>query len=203
MKPRIRKPFEGKFPISFKFGECPSWYSRITGYPHNGVDFALPVGNPVIVCDKGRVVWADNACDGRGLSVHVLHDWGLSVYYHLSSIYARFGNEVKRGDVLGLSGVSGWATGPHLHFGIKVKGHGVPGMRGWCNPLKYLGEPIDELFPPPIVPRHYIVRPGDSLWKIALKFYQKGIFWRKIYDANRMKIKDPRLIHPFQRLLIP
>jgi len=203
MRPKIRKPFAGDFPVSFKFGERPEWYTRITGYPHNGVDFSIPVGKPIVACDDGVISWADNACDGRGLSVHILHPWGLSVYWHLSRIIAEFNQKIGKSDTLGYSGATGWATGPHLHFGIKVKGHDVPGMRGWCDPLKYIKEKIEEPIKPVFIPCHYLVRPGDSLWKISEKFYKTGVLWRKIYDANRDKIKDPRLIHPFQRLLIP
>lgn len=203
MIPKIRKPFIGDYPVSFKFGEAPKWYTDITGYPHNGVDFALPVGKPVLACDGGQVVWADQACDGRGLSVHLIHDWGLSVYWHLSELCAKFDCVLKKGDTLGLSGASGWATGPHLHFGIKIKGHEVPGMRGWCDPLKAIEEPVTEPEPPVTVSKHCLVLPGDSLWKIAEKFYKNGCLWRRIYDANKDKIKDPRVIYPFQRLLIP
>ena len=203
MRPKIRKPFVGVYPISFKFGEAPDWYVKIAGYPHNGVDFAMPEGTPVLACDDGKVIWADQSCDGRGKSVHILHEWGLSVYYHLSEIRAKFGREIKKADTLGLSGSTGWATGPHLHFGIKVRGYEVPGMRGWCNPLKYISEKVEEPSVPAIKPRYYFVRPGDSLWRISEKFYRTGVHWRRIWDANREKIKDPRLIYPFQRLLIP
>jgi len=203
MKPKIRKPLSGDYRISFKFGEAPLWYTKITGYPHNGVDFAVPVGKPVYACDGGHCAWADNAADGRGLSVHILHDWGISVYYHLSELRANFGHDIRKAQIVGLSGATGWATGPHLHFGIKVKGHEVPGMKGWVNPIKYISEAIDEPEEPQIVPTTYRVKFGDSLWKISEKFYGNGIFWRKIYDANRDKIKDPTLIYPFQKLLIP
>ena len=203
MKPKIRLPYVGEYPISFKFKEDPKWYTDIAGYPHNGVDFAIPVGKAIVACDDGVVVWADQAADGRGRSVHILHSWGLSVYYHLSVIRAKFNQSINKGELLGFSGATGWATGPHLHWGLKVKGYEVPNMRGWCNPLKYVEEEIQEPTAPVIQPRYHFVRIGESLWKISERYYGSGIYWRKIYDANRKRIKNPTLIYPFQRLLIP
>jgi nucleoid-associated protein YgaU len=51
--------------------------------------------------------------------------------------------------------------------------------------------------------RRYTVKSGDSLSKIAKQQYGDGNQWRRIYDANRDKIKDPDLIHPGQELTIP
>lgn len=49
----------------------------------------------------------------------------------------------------------------------------------------------------------YVVKKGDSLWKIAKLFYGKGSEWKKIYNANKDKIKNPNLIYPNQKLVIP
>jgi nucleoid-associated protein YgaU len=59
--------------------------------------------------------------------------------------------------------------------------------------------------PPPVAPapRTYEVKSGDSLSKIAQKHYGNGNLWRKIYEANRDQIKDPDVIHPGQKLIIP
>ncbi len=50
---KIRKPFNGEYRISFKFGENPGWYVKRFGYPHNGVDYATPVGVVIRASDKG------------------------------------------------------------------------------------------------------------------------------------------------------
>lgn len=56
----------------------------------------------------------------------------------------------------------------------------------------------------PPVPKTYTVKSGDSLWKIAEKYYRNGAQWRKIYDANKKVIgKNPNLIYPGQKLVIP
>jgi nucleoid-associated protein YgaU len=51
--------------------------------------------------------------------------------------------------------------------------------------------------------RDYVVQSGDSLSKIARQFYGNANEWNKIYQANKDKIKDPNLIHPGQKLIIP
>lgn len=51
--------------------------------------------------------------------------------------------------------------------------------------------------------RDYVVQSGDSLSKIAKQFYGNASDWQKIFDANKDKIKDPNLIHPGQKLIIP
>jgi nucleoid-associated protein YgaU len=55
----------------------------------------------------------------------------------------------------------------------------------------------------PSPPREYVVRPGDSLSKIARHVYGDASDWRKIYQANRNTIKDPDVIHPGQKIILP
>ena len=56
---------------------------------------------------------------------------------------------------------------------------------------------------PPAAPRSYVVQKGDSLSKIAKHFYGDTAHWRRIYEANRERIKDPDLIQPGWTLIIP
>ncbi|HUV42291.1 MAG TPA: peptidoglycan DD-metalloendopeptidase family protein [Patescibacteria group bacterium] len=203
MTPKIRKPFAGEFPMTLKFGDAPEWYLKRAGYPHNGLDFAMPEGTPILACDDGKITYADNIPDSDGIGINIGHDWGLSQYWHLRLLSATLGQVVKRGEMIGHSGRTGWATGPHLHFGTKRPEDSLPEMRGWANPITYMAETPAEPEPPLIIPQTYFVRPGDSLWKIATRFYENGIYWKKIYEANKKKIQDPNKIYPFQRLLIP
>lgn len=55
----------------------------------------------------------------------------------------------------------------------------------------------------PPAPRTYVVVRGDCLWNIAKRFYGSGPLWPRIFDANRNQIKNPNLIYPGQRLVIP
>jgi murein DD-endopeptidase MepM/ murein hydrolase activator NlpD len=85
---------------------------------HRGVDLAVPTGTPVRCMAPGRVRFAGVQ---RGFGNVVWVDHGgevLSVYAHLSSIQVTAGHAVDGGQVLGLSGSSGEATAPHLHFEI-------------------------------------------------------------------------------------
>ncbi len=199
----IKKPFIGEFPITADFGNAPDWYVKITGYPHNGLDFGMGIGTPVFACDDGNIQYADNVADADGEGINIRHIWGMSQYWHLSKLLVSYGQEVKKGDTIGYSGSTGWSTGPHLHFGIKVTEDPAPGMRGWTDPKKYFVSPLPPINPPAIVPRSYLVMIGDSLWSIAERFYGKGYYWTKIYEANKDKIKNPSIITPFQRLVIP
>ncbi len=203
MEPRIRKPFDGLYPITMQYGDSFPWYVKIAGYPHNGIDFGMPDGTPILASDFGIVSYADNVPDADGLGINISHNWGLSQYWHLSKLIAKKGQAVKKGELIGFSGHSGWVTGPHLHFGIKVNGVNVSNMRGWADPALYWDSAIPAPISVPDVSKIYLVRPGDTLWGISRKFYGNGSFWRKIWDANRKNIPDPNLINIFQVLRIP
>lgn len=86
--------------------------------PHNGVDFAAPIGTPVRSVAEGLVVFA-GAAGGSGNMVKIKHGPRYSTaYLHLSAIAKGLskGASVHRGDVIGAVGMTGLATGPHLHF---------------------------------------------------------------------------------------
>lgn len=92
--------------------------------PHNGVDFAAPIGTPVRSVGDGRIEIA-SARGGAGLMVMVRHNERYSTaYMHLSKISQgmRPGAIVKRGEVIGNVGMTGLATGPHLHFSLYDRG---------------------------------------------------------------------------------
>src|SRR5581483_1287933 len=91
---------------------------------HNGVDFAASVGTPVKAAADGTVEGAadtDLVCPGAsfGRYVFIRHYDGLATTYgHLSVISVKEGQQVKRGEVIGYSGSTGYATGPHLHLSV-------------------------------------------------------------------------------------
>lgn len=199
----LSKPFLGDYKISMEFGAKPDWYVKVTGYPHNGIDYAMPVGVQILATDDGQVIYADSNADRDGCGVNIAHGWGMSQYWHLSRVVVNYGDRVKRGQPIGYSGATGWATGPHLHFGIKVKGAGAPGMRGWTNPALYLADGLPEVEMPPVIKRRHLVLWGDTLWGLAVKYYGAGHKWPKIYNANKDKIKNPNVIRVGWILKIP
>jgi murein DD-endopeptidase MepM/ murein hydrolase activator NlpD len=90
--------------------------------PHLGVDYGAPVGSPVQAVGDGRVVFAGWK-GGGGRTIHLRHAKGFETsYLHLSRIRVRAGQRVRQGQVIGLTGATGLATGPHLDF--RVKQHG-------------------------------------------------------------------------------
>lgn len=92
---------------------------------HLGLDYAVPVGTPVLAPAPGRVVFAQ-ARIVTGLTLVLEHLPGLySVYLHLSEFVARPGDLVAAGQVLAKSGNTGLSTGPHLHFELRAAGIAV------------------------------------------------------------------------------
>ena len=87
---------------------------------HYGIDYGVPTGTPVKACAEGKVVLAENRIS-TGWSVVIEHLPGLySLYYHMDSLGVHEGQYVKQGERIGLSGATGLATGPHLHWEIRL-----------------------------------------------------------------------------------
>ncbi len=90
--------------------------------PHTGVDIRLPEGTPVRAIAGGVVVLAAEQFFG-GKSVVIDHGGAVfSLYYHLQRYSVEEGRRVARGETIGAVGATGRATGPHLHFGVRVPG---------------------------------------------------------------------------------
>jgi len=88
---------------------------------HQGTDLAAPEGTPVVAAFSGRVEIA-GWLGGYGLIVVISHgDTHETRYAHLSEVLVKAGQEIKQGNVIGLVGSTGMATGPHLHFEIWQK----------------------------------------------------------------------------------
>jgi murein DD-endopeptidase MepM/ murein hydrolase activator NlpD len=93
---------------------------RKTTSIHAGVDFGIPTGTEVRACGRGRVVFSRMRIL-TGYSVIIEHAPGVySLYYHLNSLIAQEGSIVEAGTVIALSGSTGFATGPHLHWELRV-----------------------------------------------------------------------------------
>ncbi|MBE6752806.1 MAG: hypothetical protein E7559_00380 [Ruminococcaceae bacterium] len=122
-----RWPAPGYNRVSSKFG----WRSWSNSY-HKGIDVAAPMGANIIASNAGKVVTSSFNAGGYGNYVIIDHGGGyLTVYGHLSRRSVSVGQQVSRGQVIGLCGSTGRSTGPHLHFEIRVNGSAQ-------NPLNYL-----------------------------------------------------------------
>jgi murein DD-endopeptidase MepM/ murein hydrolase activator NlpD len=89
---------------------------------HQGLDFRVPTGTPVAAMNSGTVLLA-RFLYFEGNCVVIDHGQGLlTLYFHLSEFKVKEGDEVKRGQIVGLSGGTGRATGPHLHVGVRWQG---------------------------------------------------------------------------------
>ena len=89
---------------------------------HKGVDYGAPAGTPVRAVGDGTVDFAGWQ-NGYGNVVEIRHsNQHSTVYAHLSKILVRRGQPINQSDLVGAVGSTGWATGPHLHFEVKVQG---------------------------------------------------------------------------------
>ena len=87
---------------------------------HYGIDYGVKTGTEVFSCGNGKVVMAENRIS-TGWSICIEHLPGLySLYYHLDSLEVKTGDEVLTETYLGKSGATGLATGPHLHWEIRL-----------------------------------------------------------------------------------
>lgn len=102
------------------------------GRPHEGIDLQAAIGTPVYAAADGEVVYAGNKVRGYGNMVVLKHgDDLMTVYAHNSVLLVKVGQHVSSGQRIALSGQSGHATGPHVHF--EVRRNQVP-----RDPLQFL-----------------------------------------------------------------
>jgi len=142
MKFSLCLPFLGNYPISQKFGNRPDMqtkpvYSKWSITGHDGLDFALPTATKVLAVYKGEVIQSGEN-DDYGISITIKHSWGTSLYAHLQKSFVQLNDKVIKGKVIALSDQTGFTTGPHLHFAIRLKGWDPNnGYLGYCNPMPY------------------------------------------------------------------
>jgi len=151
----LATPVSGKYTLTQSYGITP--YSKRfykSGF-HNGIDLAAPIGTEIVAAQDGIVVAVENQdryCWGGayGKYVAIKHYMGLTTLYaHLSLYTVKEGETVKKGQIIGYMGNTGFATGSHLHFGVydsatfEIKGSNS------CGPKMPFGGLID--------PRNYTI----------------------------------------------
>ncbi|MDI9325580.1 MAG: peptidoglycan DD-metalloendopeptidase family protein [Alphaproteobacteria bacterium] len=114
----------GSIYITQKYGYTSFAKNRYARNFHVGVDFRAAVGTPVLAPLGGKVIGTGNTDTSRGCVywggwIVIRHFNGLATLYgHLSSSIVSVGEVIKRGDIIGYTGNTGYSTGPHLHFGL-------------------------------------------------------------------------------------
>jgi murein DD-endopeptidase MepM/ murein hydrolase activator NlpD len=123
------------YPIVDPIVTDPYGYSRITGQytiSHKGVDFHAEKGTKVMAMNRGVVRVAKNMTV-YGKTIVVDHGFGLMTFYmHLSKIKVNEGELVKSGQIIGLSGDTGYAEQPHLHITVRINNVSI-------DPIKFMG----------------------------------------------------------------
>jgi murein DD-endopeptidase MepM/ murein hydrolase activator NlpD len=103
---------------------------------HPGLDISADKGDPVYSTADGKVVNA-SAAGNYGNLVIIDHGYGIETRYgHLSAFKVKAGQSVKRGDLLGLVGMTGRATGPHLHYEVRANGRILNPLQLLLNPRR-------------------------------------------------------------------
>ena len=117
-------------PISTKYGQVTdsNGVALWGGNPHKAIDYKVPVGTPVQAAASGTVKQVGSGSGDRSYGIYIEIDHGngySTLYAHLSSVQVSVGQAVVQGQVIGLSGETGYATGPHLHFEARHNGNKI------------------------------------------------------------------------------
>ena len=113
--------------ITSRYGDV----EDIRDHAHGGLDIAADTGTDIMAAADGTVTFSGYS-DGYGNLIIITHENGIQTYYgHCSKLYVTEGTTVKAGDVIAAVGMTGYATGPHLHFEIRVDGSTI-------NPQRYI-----------------------------------------------------------------
>ena len=170
---------------------------------HYGIDLICSKNKTdyVIAYHNGKIKKTRNSVKGysekysEGNYVLIDHSNNYQTrYYHLkqNSICVKEGQMVKKGQIIGYIGNTGFVTGSHLHFEIRKNNQAL-------NPIDYLLKL--NINNNSKTNKFYTIKKGDTLWSIALKFYNDGSKYKEIAKVN--KIKNPNKIYCNQRIIIP
>lgn len=116
------------FPLEMTLGMSQGFHAL-----HPAVDLRAPTGTSVLSIAEGTVIEVEKMLVGYGHYVRVAHNGTMaSLYAHLDQVHVVPGQKINKGEQLGTVGMTGWTTGPHLHFEITVGDRTV-------SPLSFIG----------------------------------------------------------------
>jgi hypothetical protein len=122
----FRWPLDGPVKVTSAFGSSRIYNHGQAAWRHKGVDLRARPGTPVLAANHGVVLLARSRLHATGGTVIVGHGYGLTTrYFHLSRVKVKKGQTVLKGDLLGYSGSTGLADGPHLHWEMELRGQPV------------------------------------------------------------------------------
>ncbi len=139
------RPIANRFPISQLFGANRKMYEPMGFAGHMGIDYACPIGTPVLSAYWGEVIEIGWSNTGYGAYIKIKCGKYTVLYGHLSTIKVVRGCYITRGQQIGLSGNTGNSTGPHLHFEIKDPNKLNNGFHGRIDPIPFLEKSKQEL----------------------------------------------------------
>lgn len=118
------------FSVSSGFGPRVSPTAGASSY-HQGIDIPCPLGSDIVAAEDGTVVISQYS-NSAGNYIMIDHGGGVStVYMHNSQLLVGVGATVTKGQVIAKAGSTGYSTGPHCHFGVRINGT-------YVNPWNYL-----------------------------------------------------------------
>ncbi len=211
--PLISSYFDHEYPIFEGNGSLLSYAGQrgLQSYDgHDGWDYVLPAGTPVLAAAEGWVVFAgtvDTLCATPAGLIVLDHGRGYrTLYWHLQRIDVEEGAQVARNEKLGTVGSTGCSSGPHLHFGVQFLGRDTDPY-GWCGSDQIVEDPwalhpagmisrwlwADRPSPCPLPAGAVIVDEqgmgfthSPTLWSEAPVGYGRHAFWTtSIDDARR------------------
>ncbi len=167
-------PIEPKYKVCEhdKYGIRKNHYVLFKERAHSGFDITADIGTEIHAVQDGEVLLAefdgtttegfDAFNDGYGNKVEILNKDGKRVVYgHLRESYVKPGEQVKQGQVIGITGCSGGSRVPHLHIEIRRSNTEETGLAYTINPLEVLpAKDLDKLT------KEFELQPYASLWKI-------------------------------------
>ena len=178
---------------------------------HSGVDIPSPIGADVIAAGSGVVVWTgyglfsflpDNERDPYGLAIAIRHDFGYqnqplyTLYAHMSKITVIEGQYVTGGEKIGEVGETGFATGPHLHFEVRIGQNSFFSTRNpelWMAPPQgwgVLAGRISDDFDVPLVRTQLTLTSLESRHTWLIVTYGKGVVNSDPFYQENMAIGD-------------
>jgi murein DD-endopeptidase MepM/ murein hydrolase activator NlpD len=180
------------------------------GAPHTGIDIPAPKGTPIMAAGPGEVMWSGYGLyflrneyqDPYGIAVAIKHDFGYqgkmlyTIYGHMEESYVWRGQRLQAGDIIGRVGETGKASGPHLHFEVRMGDNVLFGTRNpelWISPPQGYGILVGRVMRgrSEYIPEQKVILVSDSTSRIYdVMTYAKGAVNADSYYKENVVLGD-------------